>query len=169
MQQHLTILLICFFTVYQMNSQSNSTPTTTYYLIRHAEKERTDVKNLNPDLNEIGFQRAQKWKNIFQFIDFQLIYSTNFLRTIKTVAPISASKNIEIAIYNPTKIDFEQFKKETLGKNVLIVGHSNTIPQFVNTLIHQEKYREMADEQFSYLYIITIKGNHITDLLLTID
>jgi broad specificity phosphatase PhoE len=150
-------------------SAQESNQTTTYFLIRHAEKVRTNLADSNPDLDERGIQRAQKWKNIFQFIDFQAIYSTNFIRTIKTVEPISKEKNVDIAIYLPTKIDFDLFKKETYGKNVLIVGHSNTIPKFVNTLLNQEKYKEIDDTEFSHLYIITIKGNQISDQLLYID
>ncbi|MDP2088594.1 MAG: phosphoglycerate mutase family protein [Flavobacteriaceae bacterium] len=152
-----------------ISAQESDLKTTTYFLIRHAEKVRSDAKNLNPDLDERGIQRAQKWKDIFQFIDFQYIYSTNFTRTIKTVEPIALEKNIEISMYHPTKIDFELFKNKTLGKNILIVGHSNSIPQFVNVLINQEKYKEVDDTEFSHLYIITIKGNQISDHLLYID
>lgn len=167
--QKTILALLLFIMMTNVYAQETEIKTSTYFLIRHAEKVRTNLTDANPDLNEIGIQRAQKWKEIFQYIDIQSIYSTNFIRTIKTVEPITKEKNIEISIYHPTKIDFEVFKKETLGKNILIVGHSNTIPQWVNKLIGQEKYHEIADDQFSHLYIITIKGNQIVDLLLTID
>ncbi len=38
---------------------------TTYYLIRHAEKERTNPSNRDPHLTAIGQERAENWqKNI---------------------------------------------------------------------------------------------------------
>lgn len=77
--------------------------------------------------------------------------------------------NLEPIFYDPLKVDYELLQTENKGKNVLIVGHSNTTPQFVNALIKQQKYPEMDDTEFSHLYIITINGNLITDLLLYID
>ncbi|MFA5298183.1 MAG: phosphoglycerate mutase family protein [Lutibacter sp.] len=142
---------------------------TTYYLIRHAEKVRIDAADVNPDLNERGYQRAENWKKVLQHISFDAIYSTNYSRTLKTVEPIAKISNLEPILYRPSKVDYELFKTENKGKNVLIVGHSNTIPQFVNALINQQKYLEMDDSDFSGLFIITIKGNLITDLLLQFD
>lgn len=163
------ILFIFLMSIITLSAQETNYKSTTYYLIRHAEKVRSDATDKNPDLNEMGHQRAQKWKKTFQYIDFQAIYSTDFIRTLKTAMPISLERNLEIKIYHPTKIDFEAFKKETLSKNVLIIGHSNSIPQFVNKLINQEKYKEIVDDEFSHLYIITIKENQISDILLKID
>lgn len=163
------ILFIFLMSIITLSAQETNYKSTTYYLIRHAEKVRSDATDKNPDLNEMGHQRAEKWKNVFQYIDFHAIYSTDFIRTLKTAMPISLERNLEIKIYHPTKIDFEAFKKETLSKNVLIIGHSNSIPQFVNKLINQEKYKEIVDDEFSHLYIITIKENQISDILLKID
>ena len=143
--------------------------TTTYFLIRHAEKVRVYSADANPDLNERGYQRAENWKNILQHISFDAIYSTDYTRTLKTVEPIAIMSNLEPILYHPLEVDYELFQTENKGKNVLIVGHSNSIPQFVNALIKQQKYPEMDDAEFSHLYIVTIKGNLITDLLLYID
>lgn len=169
MHKFLGILLISMITINQTISQSNLNSTTTYYLIRHADKIRTNPTDTNPDLNERGYLRAENWKKVFQHIPFNAIYATNFIRTIKTVEPIAILNKLEIQLYQPTKINIYQFKQDTMGKNVLIVGHSNSIPQFVNSLINQEKYKEIDDNEFSHLYIITIKENQISDLLLYID
>jgi len=150
----------------QNNDMNNST---TYYLIRHAEKIRINPIEANPDLNERGYLRAENWKKVFQHIPFNAIYATYFTRTLKTVEPIAISDELEIQLYHPTKIDIHQFKQDTQNKNVLIVGHSNSIPQFVNQLINQEKYLEIDDAEFSHLYIVTIQGNKITDQLLYVD
>ncbi len=160
---------LLFLTMTTIFAQKSEDKTTTYFLIRHAEKVRIDAADVNPDLNERGYQRAENWKKVLQHISFDAIYSTNYSRTLKTAEPISKISNLEPIIYNPSKFDYELFKTENKGKNVLIVGHSNTIPQFVNALINQQKYLEMDDDDFSGLFIITIKGNLITDLLLQSD
>ncbi len=163
------LLSLLFITMATLQAQESVEEATTYFLIRHAEKVRENPADKNPDLNERGFQRAENWEKVLQHISFDAIYSTDFKRTLNTITPISKKWNLAPIIYNPSKVDFELFQLENTGKNVLIVGHSNTIPQFVNGLIHQQKYQEMDDAEFSHLHIITIKGNQVTDLLLYFD
>ena len=163
------LLSLLFITMATLQAQESVEEATTYFLIRHAEKVRENPADKNPDLNERGFQRAENWEKVLQHISFDAIYSTDFKRTLNTITPISKKWNLAPIIYNPSKVDFELFQLENTGKNVLIAGHSNTIPQFVNGLIHQQKYPEMDDDEFSHLYIVTIKGNQVTDLLLNFD
>lgn len=167
MMRNIFLLMPIILCSLLINAQESNT--TTYFLIRHAEKVSENPADKNPDLNERGFQRAENWEKVLKHISFDAIYATNYKRTLNTVAPIARKMNLITLIYNPSKVDFYHFQLECAGKNVLIVGHSNTIPQFVNELIHQQKYQEMNDDEFSYLYIVTVKGNQITDLLLCCD
>jgi broad specificity phosphatase PhoE len=48
------------------------------------------------------------------------------------------------------------FKKNTKGKTVLVVGHSNTTPVFANTILGQKKYKNMSDNDNASLYIVTV-------------
>lgn len=160
------VFALLLITMTTLLAQESEPKTTTYFLIRHAEKDRTNPADKNPDLNERGEQRAENWKKVLQHVSFDVIYSTNFVRTLKTAESIAKKCNLEPIIYNPSKVDFDLFQLENEGKNVLIVGHSNTVPQFVNGLIKQQKYQEMDDNEFSHLYIVTVKENQIIDLLL---
>ena len=154
------LLIIALF-VLQISFGQQST--TTYYFIRHAEK----VDNSqNPDLSEIGLERANLWNKIFSEISFDEIYSTDYKRTIQTATPTATTKKIQIKLYNPKTIAIESFKKETLGKKVLIIGHSNTTPNFVNQIINQKIYADIEDTTFGNLYIVTINGESITHQLL---
>ena len=165
-----TILFgLLIFTMTTLQSQESVEKTTTYFLIRHAEKVRENPADKNPDLNERGFQRAENWKKVLQHVSFDVIYATNYSRTLNTAEPIAKKFNLEPIIYNQSKVDFNLFQTENEGKNVLVVGHSNTIPQFVNGLINQQKYQEMKDDEFSHLYIVTVIGNQVTELLLYQD
>lgn len=154
------LIIIALF-VLQISFGQQST--TTYYFIRHAEK----VDNSqNPDLSEIGLERANLWNKIFSEISFDEIYSTDYKRTIQTATPTATTKKIQIKLYNPKTIAIESFKKETLGKKVLIIGHSNTTPNFVNQIINQKIYADIEDTTFGNLYIVTINGESITHQLL---
>lgn len=158
------ILAFCFFLII---TSSFSQKVSTYYLIRHAEKQVVD--NPNPELTEKGILRAENWAVIFKDIKFEAVYSTDYLRTIATAQPTAQSQNLEIMLYHPTKIDIKQFLKETEGKTVLIVGHSNTIPAMVNKLIGEEKYEDMEDENFGNLYIVEVTKTLSTVQLLHLN
>jgi 2,3-bisphosphoglycerate-dependent phosphoglycerate mutase len=137
--------------------------TTTIYLIRHAEKVDSSE---NPDLSTFGLERAAHWGEIFSDIPFDAIYSTHFTRTKETATPTATNKKIDITLYDTKNIDFQKFKTDNIGKTVLVVGHSNTIPDFVNKLINQNLYPNIEDTTFGNLYIVALNGDIITHLLL---
>ena len=57
------------------------------------------------------------------------------------------------------------FVQETKGKSVLVVGHSNTTPVFVNSIIGVKKYNNMDDNDNASLYIVTIIGDKKTSII----
>lgn len=152
-------LLVLLFTFFSFSQNK----ITTYYFIRHAEKV-DDSKN--PDLSSKGLERVMLWSKIFSDINFDAVYSTDYKRTIQTATPMASDKHLEIIKYDPKKIDSQEFKKRTLGQNVLIVGHSNTTPEFVNKIIDEIIYATIDDSVFGNLYIVTLNGNLITHQLL---
>jgi len=141
----------------------------TFYLIRHAEKIRVDSAESNPDLNEKGLIRAERWKNYFLDKDVTKIYSTNYKRTYNTVKPLASEKNIEIFFYSPSDIEYDEFIKSNIGDTTLVVGHSNTIPGFVNELIDYEYYEQIDDFNNSNLYVVSICESNVTHKLIKVD
>lgn len=130
----------------------------TYYLIRHAEKDRSDPENKDPELNQRGLGRAMHWAEIFQDIPLDAIYSTDYARTTMTAAPVAVKQDITVTYYDPEMLGIETFKAENLGNNVLIVGHSNTTPEMVNRLIGKDRYSGMEDTDNGSLFIVTVVG-----------
>lgn len=142
---------------------------TTYYLIRHAEKNRTDSTNDDPALNEKGIARAALWTKVFQKIKFDEIYSTEYKRTQQTVSAISLQSDVKLTPYSANNLYSEDFKMRTQGKTVLVVGHSNTTPQFVNKIIGEQRYQNMNDNDNGSLYIVTVAGNKTAVQVMTIN
>ena len=66
----------------------------TFYLIRHAEKVRTNKTDRDPSLNEKGILRALNWKDYFIDKDISKIYSTNYKRTLETIKPIEVAMGL---------------------------------------------------------------------------
>lgn len=165
----LLLLIICSCNSKQSSSINNETENTSYYFIRHAEKDRSDKMNKNPKLIEKGEKRALKWSQTLKNIHFDAIYSTNYARTKETATPTALKNNLDLTIYSPTGMDYELFKKKTLGKTVLIVGHSNTTPSFVNAILGEKKYENINDNNNANLYLVTIINNKVSDQLLYIN
>ena len=156
------VLLFCSFTSFAQE-------VTTYYLIRHAEKDRSDKTNSNPELTDLGHQRALRWSSVFENVTFDVVYSTNYLRTIATAKPTASAKGLEIQFYNPRELYSKDFQQETLGKTVLVVGHSNTTPQFVNAILGIDRYADIQDNNNANLYIVTRIKEETSSVLLKID
>tara|TARA_X000000368_G_scaffold412145_1_gene398085 strand:+ start:1281 stop:1775 length:495 start_codon:yes stop_codon:yes gene_type:complete len=142
---------------------------TNFYLIRHAEKVRSDKTDSNPDLNEKGLLRAHNWKNYFSNKNISKIYSTNYKRTLNTIKPLALENGLEALIYSASDIEYNDFIKSNIGETILIVGHSNTIPGFVNKLINDNYYDQIEDTNNSNLYIVSICKSKITHRLIKVD
>ncbi|MCG2461129.1 histidine phosphatase family protein [Flavobacteriaceae bacterium F89] len=141
----------------------------TFYFIRHAEKDRTDPDNVDPELNQEGLGRAMGWAEVLDPVPLDAIYSTDFERTSMTAAPTSVKKDINIQYYDMANLKIDQFKADNLGKKVLIVGHSDTTPDFVNKMIGDNKYSSMDDADNSSLFIVEIVGDKATSMRLKIN
>ncbi|WP_026933946.1 SixA phosphatase family protein [Christiangramia echinicola] len=137
-------------------------PVSTYYLIRHAEKDRSDSSNRNPNLKKEGLERAKKWAEVLKNIDLDAVYSTDYNRTMQTAKPLADLNKLNIIKYDASKLFDENFEKATKGKTVLVVGHSNTTPQFANAILGEKKYEDLDDSENGALLIVQIMEDGTT-------
>ena len=136
--------------------------TSVYYFIRHAEKDRSDSTNKNPSLTIQGLERANKWALFFKDKNIAAVYSTNYKRTQQTALPIAKEQNLEIISYTAKELISEKFIADNKGKNIVIVGHSNTTPELVNSLLGEKKYKDIADRENNNVFIVTLTKNKTT-------
>jgi broad specificity phosphatase PhoE len=149
--------------------KEEKTTTTTYYLIRHAEKDRSDKTNRDPHLTEAGLKRAKNWVNVLKEVKFDMVYTTRYNRTTETAAPTAKANNITPSFYDPRDMKVKEFMEATEGKTVLIVGHSNTTPMFTNALLGEKKYDMIADDNNANLYIVTVAKDAKTSIVLKVE
>ena len=158
-------LVLTIFLVFSIPENDCST----FYLIRHAEKERVNKSARDPKLNEKGIIRALNWKDYFIDKDISKIYSTNYKRTLETVKPIEVAMGLTAILYSPSSIDYKNFISSNKGEIVLVVGHSNTIPEFVNELINDQVYSQIDDLNNSNLYIVKLCDSSISHRLIKVN
>ncbi|MCK5443958.1 MAG: histidine phosphatase family protein, partial [Maribacter sp.] len=82
----------------------------TFYFIRHAEKDRSDLNNVDPELTQKGLGRAMHWAEILNDVPIDAIYSTDYERTQMTAAPTAVKKNLTVQYYDFESINIDQFK-----------------------------------------------------------
>jgi broad specificity phosphatase PhoE len=165
----LLITLVAFPSCKEKTTEKNEDVIATYYLIRHAEKDRGDKNNKDPHLTTIGRKRADNWKKHFKDVDFDAVYSTDYNRTKETATPTLKANDLVLHFYNPSDFKIEEFMEKTKGKTVLIVGHSNTTPKFVNALLGEEKYEDIEDHNNANLYKVTFTKDGKTSELSVVN
>ena len=132
---------------------------TVIYLIRHAEKADAGP---NPNLSQAGLVRANQWTTILNDVSFEAFYSTNFNRTLQTIQPTATQNGKEVTVYDYSNFALADVVEAHEGKNVMIVGHSNTIPPLINAYLGADVYPEMPETEFGYLYIIRVSEGQVT-------
>lgn len=132
----------------------------TYYVVRHAEKADN---SRDPALSQAGEVRAQALKETLKDVKIDHIFSTNFLRTKNTAEPLRAARSLTTEQYGPAPDSAFIQKLKALKKNVLVVGHSNTVDDIVNGLTGTKTLPgDLQDTEYSNLYIITKKGKRVS-------
>ena len=168
MKKYLLLIVFALGT-FASFAQEKDEEVTTYYLIRHAEKNRAVKGDKDPVLTIKGAKRAANWAKVLATANINMVYTTNYNRTKETALPITKQKGLRLYVYNPRKMYDEGFKFNTKGKNVLIVGHSNTTPFFANKILGKDVYKQIEDNNNSNLYIVTVTKSGATSVLLKID
>lgn len=146
---------------------SNEKDITTYYFIRHAEKQTTDPNEKDPELTDQGIRRSENWALVFKDVQFDMIYSSDYKRTRDTAKRIADSQEKDIQLYDAGKLNDLDFQEKTKGKKVLVVGHSNTNPAFVNYILDENKYSDIPETESGSLFIVQVlpDGNKTSELL----
>ncbi|HEA28697.1 MAG TPA: histidine phosphatase family protein [Leeuwenhoekiella sp.] len=150
----ITAIFMLFFTAVSCQNDVKQ-GTTTYYLIRHAEKQSGN----DPILTEKGRERSSFWAQYFKNKSLEAIYSTDTKRTMATAKLTAKEFDLKINTYDAAAMYDTDFKEKTTGKTVLIVGHSNTTPEFVNEIIAEKRYQHIDDNEFGTVFKVILNEN----------
>jgi len=138
----------------------------TFYVVRHAEKEVSDstatMMGSNPPLSEAGKQRAEALKELLKTEKIGYVFSTNTIRTLSTAEPVKNYFHLATEIYQSVPDEMLISHLLSLKKNVLIIGHSNTVDDVVNKLCGSVKISsDLPDGAYDNLFVIKKKGKKI--------
>lgn len=153
MKKIILLSLIALFAL-QLSAQNKSN-LTTFVLVRHAEKVLD--KSNDPALTAAGKDRAERLSKMFASAEISAIYSTPYVRTQQTVAPLAAHHKLGVESYQPKDLSFlKAALKEHKGDTIVVSGHSNTIPYLVNELIGEDKFKDLDDSEYDKIFIVSV-------------
>ncbi len=132
--------------------------TTRIWVVRHAEKDLSDVNDRDPDLSEEGKVRAEALMKALKGKKIDSIFSTNYMRTKLTGFPLADRIGISIKNYEPSqqKEWAKELLKNAAGKNILIIGHSNTVLELVEAFGAEKPVKELTEADYDYLFLVTV-------------
>ena len=137
-----------------------SQATTTMIFVRHAEK--LSAPEDDPGLSLAGQRRAAELAR--QLVDADVvagvdaIYSTPFRRTRGTAQPVADALDLPINVYDPSDNEavLATILKNHKGKIILVVGHSNTVPELIANSGASKNVPAIHHDEFDNIYIISI-------------
>jgi len=129
----------------------------TVILVRHAEK---DSQRPDPGLTAIGQQRAIALMSTLERTPLSLAITTQFRRTQETLAPLIAARNLNhVSVTASKNIDehIQEISQLVSGAkgNVIIAGHSNTVPLIIAAL-GGPILANLSEDEYDKLFILTL-------------
>ena len=128
----------------------------TIFLVRHAERAAiSGSTTTDTHLSEAGRQRAQALANMLKDAKITAIYTTEYKRTQETAAPLASSLGMqpEVVFADDTATLVPKLKASQ--GNVLVVGHSNTLPHLINALGVSSRIT-IAESDYDNLFLIDL-------------
>jgi broad specificity phosphatase PhoE len=131
----------------------------TIFVVRHAERADATPAGAaamtapanDPPLSTAGHERAARLAAILRSADIKHIFTTEFQRTRQTAAPAAAALKLEATAVKDVTGLLPRLA-EAKG-NILVVGHSNTVPDILKRLGIKDAIT-IADTEHDNLFIV---------------
>lgn len=129
----------------------------TVVMVRHAEK-ADDSKD--PPLTAEGHQRAKDLQRLLSRTGVDAIYSSEYVRTRATVAPLSEATGIrtEVVSAREPEVLLEKLRAHAPDDVVVVAGHSNTVPALIEQL-GAEVPPAIDHHEYDRVFLVTLRPN----------
>ncbi len=142
-------------------SQAVFAADTVVVVVRHAEKAHDDPRD--PSLSALGRARADDLAEALKGSRLSAVYASQFRRTQLTGQPSAehCGLSVQVLPLSADKMtrygdDFAaRVRAEHAGQTVLIVGHSNTVPDLVEALSGQAA-EPMPESEFDRFTVVIL-------------
>ena len=132
----------------------------TVYVMRHLQKAAGD----DPPLTEEGAILAEMVAGMLGFDDFGMkaVFATRTRRAQQTGEPLAKFIGAAVTPYDPRDVPALVKAVKAVPGNVLIVGHSNTVPDLV-AAFGGTKPPPMSESDYGTIYQVTLRSGLVRE------
>jgi len=136
-------------------------------LVRHAELQAGAMAApKNVPLSPAGKERAQRLAALLKDAGVAAIYVTDFTRTNDTAQPLSQELDRPLTVVSKGEQQdlAGRLRKNHGGQVVLVVGHTDTLPELIKSLGHPQSVKIEAQD-YGNIFIVTPRADTAPALL----
>ena len=136
------------------------------FLVRHAEKAQEPAQD--PPLTEAGRARAEALARLLSGAGVKAVYTSQFARTKLTAEPLAKLLGVpvDVVALSPKPDKPREIREQSIrelkskieghaGGAVLVVGHTNSIPDLIREL-GGDVVPNIPEDKFDNLYVVTV-------------
>jgi len=128
---------------------------TTVLLVRHADIELPPHSD-DPPLSSAGRERAETLAHVVGAARVTTVFTSSRLRTKQTAEPLVARIGVPPRETPPPAAFAQQVRSGIFGEMIMVVGHSNTVPQMMDALGVPPPLPEIGEREFDNLFVVTV-------------
>lgn len=133
--------------------------TTTVIVLRHAEKAATDSPGSEgPPLAEAGYARAARLEGLLRDSGAAAIFVSDTRRARETAAPLAGRLGLRLTEYPGRDLEglVRRLREAHRGQTVVVIGHSNTVPELLAILSEQRVRPVLHDADYDRVFVVSM-------------
>ena len=107
----------------------------------------------DPPLSDAGHMRAARLEAMLRSADIVQVFTSEFQRTRQTAAPTAAARSLEVVVVPAKDADALVAQIRQAKGNVLVVGHSDTVPDLLKRLGVKDDI-SIGESEFDNLFVV---------------
>src|SRR5882672_2545652 len=86
------------------------------------------------------------------------IFASDTRRGQRTAAPLALRLGISVQVYPGREVQplLDKIDSQYRGRRILVVGHSNTVPDLVRRLAPRANVPPMGEDDYDTMYVVTV-------------
>ncbi len=134
-------------------------------VVRHAEK--ADDGTRDPPLSTEGQERARLLGRLLHDAGVAAAYTSDTRRARQTAQPLTSTLGLVAEEYPGRDVAalVRRVLEERASQTILIVGHSNTVPEMISILTRGRYSVSLRDDEYDALFVVTTGDQDLPALL----
>lgn len=132
------------------------------YVIRHLQKAAVGD---DPALTPEGAAGAGSLANILAERGIRAVFATPTRRAIQTATPLAVRLGLPVKRYDPANTTALIEEARGIPGNILVVGHSNTVPDLVE-LFGGDRPSALTEQDYGTIYIVYPASKEVGEITL---